>query len=187
MACPACRMRFDAPAERCPNCGFTGADTVAMFPYAARALEPVIDAAGILDAAGTERIRRRIRALSRRFRQLHWCVCTVRLPRSADPRLFAFWLLNSAPCGEVEGEAPNAWTVLLVVDAARGLASVGAGYAIEPFVGDDTWTRCLEPLAEAWSAAGAGHAVGAFLDAAERELVAAARRADRIMTGGGAP
>jgi len=185
LICPACRRRMEAAAESCPSCGFTGQRTVEMFPYAAPKLDRVMDEVELLGESDRRRIRRGIGRLQRRFRQVHVSVCAVDLPAEVSLRLFGFWLLNAAPAEAGDGEAPNAWTVLLVIDAGRQTASVSCGYAVEAFVSDDSWLRCLELLAESWNQDDRSGAVLDFLKGAEKELVYAARRADRVLRKGG--
>ena len=185
LICPACRRRMEKPAESCPDCGFTGRQTVEMFPYAAPELEPMMDEAGLLGESERRRVLRRIGRLRRRFRQIQVSVCVVDLPEDVCPRLFGFWLLNAAPGDAVDGEAPNAWTVLLVIEVGREAASVSCGYAVEAFVSDDSWLRCLELLGESWQQGDRAGAVLDFLDGAEKELAEAARRVDRLLRKGG--
>lgn len=155
-----------------------------MFPYGAPALEPVLDSAGVLSESERRRIRRRIKRLRRRFRQVHWCVSVVDLPPEISLRLFGFWLLNAAPLEPGDGEAANAWTVLLLVDSGRQAASVACGYALEPFVSDDSWSRSLELMGESWQRGQPGAALIDFLNAAEQELAEGARRMDRRLRKG---
>lgn len=186
LICPACRRRMDTAADSCPHCGFTGQKTVEMFPYAAPKLERVMDEAGLFSESERRRIRRRIGRLQRRFRQVHLSVCVVELPAEADLRLFGFWLLNAAPADAVDAEAPNAWTVLLLIDSGRQAASVSCGYAMEAFVSDDSWLRCLELFSESWKLDDKCGAVVDFLKGAEKELADAARRVQRVLRKGGA-
>lgn len=185
LSCPACRLRIEDMVQRCPHCGFSGADTLRMFPYGAPKLEPVLDVPGSFAPSDRRRIERRIKRLRRRLRQIHWCVCVVNLPREGSLRLCGFWLLNAAPVEPGDGEAANAWTVLLLLDPGQQAVSVSCGYALEPFVSDDSWLRSLELMSEAWQRGARGEAVVDFLDGAEAELAQAARRVDRMLRKGG--
>lgn len=186
LICPACRRRLEDAAETCPHCGFTGQDTAEMFSFAAPKLAPVLDEAGAFGGSERRKIRRRIARLRRRFRQIHVSVCVVDLPAEFSLRLFGFWLLNAAPAEAGDAEAANAWTVLLVIDVGRQAASVSCGYALETFISDDLWVRCLEMAGETWEDGNRGAAVIGFLNGIETELARAARRAERVLRKGGA-
>ena len=86
MVCPACRHRLEEVADRCPRCGFTGADCVLRFPFAAPALDELIDAAGLLDAAGHKDLKTRIARLRRPETSpaddsIRACIRAINLPR----------------------------------------------------------------------------------------------------------
>lgn len=186
MVCPACQRRMEEPEGRCPHCGFTGADCLAMFPFAAPALEDVVDAGNVLDKSELAAVRSRLARLRRRFRQVHWCLCLVCLPADVNLRLFGFWLLNSARPPEKDPGTP-AWTVLLVVDTANQSASVTAGYAVEAFVADDSWMRALMAMVVSLRRGHHGQALCEFLETCGHELEAGALRARRLVgaAGGG--
>ncbi len=145
----------------------------------------MIDACGLLRPADLCRIERRISRLRRRLRQVRWCVCVVDLPEEVDLRLFGFWMLNAAPAPPGDDEAANAWTVLLLINSGCQAMSVSCGYALEPFVSDDSWLLSLDSMSDAWKCGRHGEAVLGFLDAAEQQLALAARRVERSLRKGG--
>lgn len=170
MACPACRIRLDEPMDYCPACGFTGADTMRMFPLPLPPLQPVLDLAWLWNNSEISSIRARVRKLTKRFPQIRWAFCTVCLGEQEDPRTFGFWMLNASPMAADEHESHRAWTVLLLLDANSSRATVIPGYAVEPFVSDDQWMRALAAMKDAWSAGNHGRAVCDFLGAAGKLL-----------------
>lgn len=180
MVCPACRRRTEEPYYRCPHCGFTGSDCVGMFPFAAPALEELIDPRKVLDDRGRAAVARRIARLRRRFPQVRWSICLVGLPAEVNLRLFGFWLLNSARPPAADPEAP-AWTVLLVADVANDAAGVTAGYAVEPYVADEGWRRALQAMAPAWRRGAHAPAVCEFLGGCGKELATGGWRAKRLL------
>jgi hypothetical protein len=180
LVCPACQRRMEEPAGRCPHCGFTGTDCLRLFPFAAPSLQEVVDPEGLLDKVGLAAVRGSVARLRRRFRQVHWSLCLVRLPAETNLRLFGFWLLNSARMPADNPEAP-AWTVLLVMDFDNAAASVTTGYALEPFVADDAWLRALMAMSVPWRRGAYAEALCEFLHACGNELATGAWRAERLL------
>ncbi len=173
--CPACRARFDEEFSRCPACGFTGADTVAIFGSAAPPLTPVLDAVGWWGEAALARIAEARRRFRKSVPQIDIRVCVVRLEPHHSPAVFGFWLFNASPLVDGETEAQRAWTVLLVIDAASGRAAVVPGYGAEPWLADDKWQLCLDSMRRSWSAGDTAGAVVAFHRESCRALEAALR------------
>lgn len=157
-----------------------------MFPFAAPALDDVVDPGNLLDRQAVSAVKGALGRLRRRFRQVRWCLCLVELPPEVNLRLFGFWLLNSARPEDDDPEGP-AWTVLLVVDTAGQAAAVTAGYALESFVADDSWMRSVTAMSLSWRRGDPGRALCEFLAACEHELEGGAWRAMRLLgaAGGG--
>jgi hypothetical protein len=174
--CPSCQAVIAAEAERCPSCGFTGADTMILFPEPAPPLLPVLDAAGLWNVADLHRIDVARAKLGRMFPQLQWRVCSVLLPEGAKLPVFGFWMLNVCPLYAQETAAQRAWSVLLLIDAQSGQAAVVPGYAAEPWLADDDWRQALAAMAPAWAAGHSAEAVVRFFHAVARPLAASWKR-----------
>ena len=170
--CPSCGGELSADVERCPACGFTGADTMFLFPDPAPPLLPVLDAAGLWNHADMHRIDVARAKIGRIFPQFQWRVCTVMLPEGTSLPVFGFWMLNVCPLYAQETAARRAWSVLLLIDASSGQAAVVPGYQAEPWLSDDDWRQVLAAMASAWSAGHAAEAVVRFFHAAARRLAA---------------
>lgn len=162
--CPACAAAVPADAQRCPSCGFTGGDTMTMFPGPPPPLLPLLDAAGLWDAAETHRIETAAENLRRRFPQFHFHVCSVMLPPEMRLPAFGFWLLNTCPLDSGETAEDRAWAVLLLINARTGQAAVVPGYSAEPWLGDDDWTKILSSMAATWTASKPAAAVIRFFE-----------------------
>ncbi len=165
-SCPKCGSAVSADAERCPACGFTGADSMEMFPGPPPPLLPILDAAELWKPAEVRTIEIAREKLRRRFPQFHFHVCTVMLPDEASLPVFGFWLLNVCPLSVGESADDRAWTILLLLNARDGRAAVVPGYAAERWLGDKEWTKALQAMASHWKAGGSARAVVRFFAAA---------------------
>jgi hypothetical protein len=164
-----------ATLNRCPNCQFTGADTLAMFPGPAPRLQPVSDAGRLWNDHDLKVIERARERVGRRFPQFRWRICSTTLPPEGNLRLFGFWLLNVAPLAPTESAADRTWTVLLVVNGVTHQATVVPGYAAEGWLPPDQWEMALASMQHPWRAGRPGKAVAAFLSSACKLLETAWR------------
>jgi hypothetical protein len=151
-ACPKCGGAVAADANRCLACGFTGADTMVMFPDPPPPLLPVLDAAALWNDSDVRSIEAAREKLRRRFPQLRFHVCSVALPASTSLPAFGFWLLNACPFYVNETAAERAWAVMLLVNAASGQAAVVPGYAAERWLDDADWSKVLASMSTHWKA-----------------------------------
>lgn len=163
--CPACRMRIGT-CDRCPHCGFTGAQTVAMFPGPPPRWQPVMDGGQVWDGPDLKLIERARQQLDRRFPQFRWHLCSVNLPPDRNLRLFGFWLHNVCPLAAGETLTDRIWTVLLVVNATTHETAVVPGYAAEVGLSAAHWEQALASMKAPWQAGHPGKAVAAFLTTA---------------------
>ena len=143
MPCPHCREKMKKAVESCPRCGFDLAYCQESFPFAAPPLALLIDPARELPAGLGDEISPAYRKFLKRFPQIEFSFCFVRLQPGVEIQEFAFWLHNSAPDdGEDRG-----WKILVVTDFTSGQLSLAPGYAIEPFMRNDPWEGILQELA----------------------------------------
>lgn len=148
--CPKCAVAVAADARRCPDCGFTGADSVALFSESAPPLMPVLDAAGLWGPEELKVIEASREKLRRRFPQFKFHVCTVMLPEETSLPAFGFWLLNVSPMDVGETAEDRAWSVLFLIDVRSGNASVIPGYRAEPWISDDDWKKVMSACVAPW-------------------------------------
>lgn len=182
--CPSCLQRLPESVNLCPACGFTGADTVAMFPLPLPPLQLVFDAAGLWSDAELLKIKERLEDLQRRFPQIHWSLYSMDAGEVSNLRLFGFWLLNASPMADGETEEQRAWTVLLVFNGASGKVALVPGYGVEPWVSDLQWTQALLTMSTDWNRGKRWPAVKRFFDAAQHTLEAAHKRVTRQLRRG---
>lgn len=180
--CPACQTQID-PVDRCPNCQFTGADTMRMFPGPVPEIQTMNDQADLFDSSALKVIDRSRKRLAKRFPQFRWRVCTVNLPAETNLRLYGFWLLNVLPIQSDESESDRLWTVLLVINVAANRAAVATGYSAEPWLGNDQWDKTLAAMIPAWKAGDYGKSVAAFYDASRILLENSWRHAEAVLSG----
>lgn len=147
----------------CPSCHFTGEDTVGLFPMSPPPLEVVADHAGLFSSRDRRAISASLRAMRRRFPQIHWRVATAKISKDQDAGLFAFWLFNVSPAGAGEDLAMRPWTVLLVI-LADGTVAVAPGYAAEVWLSGHDWSRLLGDLHERLVLKSYGFSIRKFFD-----------------------
>lgn len=164
-ACPACQTILGT-VDRCPNCHFTGADTMGMFEGEAPPIEPVTDLAELWDEDDLKQILRARKRVMGRFPQFRWSICTVNLPAEANLRLYGFWMLNVNALRADESETDRLWTILLLINAAANKAAAIPAYAAEPWLGNDQWDKALASMVPAWKVGAYGRGVADFLASA---------------------
>ncbi len=170
LQCPSCAAGLAADANRCPSCGFTGADVMALFPENPPPLLPVLDAAGLWNEADVRRIEAAREKLRRRFPQFRIHVCSVMLPPDLKLTLFGFWLLNVCPFYIHETAEDRAWTVLLLIDARSGAIAAVPGYSAERWLNEESWKKVIWSMAPAWKGGDPTAAVIRFFDSAALHL-----------------
>ena len=163
--CPACQ-KVIGTCDRCPHCGFTGAETMAMFPGPPPRWQPVMDGGQVWDDSDVKLIERARQRLDRRFPQFRWRLCSVNLPPDRSLRLFGFWLHNACPLAAGDTLTDRVWTVLLVVNATTHETAVVPGYAAEVGLSAVQWEQALASMKRPWQAGRPGKAVAAFLNTA---------------------
>jgi hypothetical protein len=175
--CPSCRKRISArDILVCPSCHFTGEDTIGLFPLNPPPLELLSDHAGLFSQADKRAILGGLRAIRRRFPQVHWRVATAKISPDQDPGLFSFWLFNVSPPGAGEDLAMRPWTVLLVI-LADGTVAVAPGYAAEVWLSGHDWSRLLRDLHERLIDRKFGFSIRKFFDHSGELLAQAWERA----------
>jgi RNA polymerase subunit RPABC4/transcription elongation factor Spt4 len=174
--CPSCAGPLGQDSKWCPNCHFTGGDCVQIFPDSPPPLLPILDAAGLFNDRDIQKIESARSALSRRFPQFRWKICTIFLPPEKRLPLFGFWLINVCPFHKDETLEERAWTILLLINASNGQVAAVPGYAAEPVLSDDEWKDILGSMSDLWSAGKPADAVVQFFKSGRDQLNKAWRR-----------
>jgi len=181
MACPGCHGILSEAFDDCPRCGYSGRTAVAKFPFAAPPIERFIDPVGYLSGDARQKIDKALGLLKRRFPQVCLSICIIDLVEETDPREFGFWMFNASEVRDEEDEKNRPWTILLIIDDQNGRVSVTPGYAIEPFLNEESWESLLRMERKHFYEKDYEVAVLRFIDGASQILkVGAARALHRI-------
>lgn len=177
MFCPGCHRAVAEAVAQCPACGYSGGKAVDKFPFAAPEWQGVIDPDGHLGDGERREIEEATDRLRESFPQPRFCFCVVGLERETDPREFAFWLMNASPVRDAEEERRRLWSVLFLIDHAHHRVSVTPGYAIEPFLNEESWRSLLQWEVRSFLEGDYGTAIVRCLNGAAAVLSEAALRA----------
>ncbi|MFM7181256.1 MAG: hypothetical protein ACKO2G_07310 [Verrucomicrobiales bacterium] len=150
VVCPSCRRQSPVLEKSCPHCGYTGAACVAKFPFAAPRLEPVLDAASLLEEKTRESITRAIAGLQGEFPQLGVWVCLVNLDAKIQPAEFGFWMMNACPVEVSEDAIRRLHGALLLVDTLNDRLALTLGYRLEQLLAPKSLDHDLDSFADIW-------------------------------------
>lgn len=181
MACPGCHVSLADPVDQCPRCGYTGHDSMTRFSFPAPSMSRFIDPAGHFLESDRARIGKGLGELAKKFPQARICFCVIDLAEETDPREFGFWLMNASPVDGPEEAEMRPWTILLVIDDINGRASVTPGYAIEPFLDDQSWQALIRRERQHFFGRDYVNAALKFIEGATEILMDGANRADKNM------
>jgi uncharacterized membrane protein YgcG len=158
MKCPRCVQRIHRAASSCPHCGFAMWHADELFGTDSVSLHKLTDAAGVLRMREREPMRRVLERFEARFPQLFVSIYLGAFENLESIRQFGFWMLNRSVYVDVDEERPNENGILILIDVESKSASITYGYALMPYLDEDT----------TFSALSAGHPSflqGDFLDA----------------------
>lgn len=170
MACPSCEMKFTAPVDSCPQCGFSGYQVVEKFPYDPPPLERVLDPENRITFEEREMIYEEMKRWRRRLPQIRFFSCLVGLEEAINVQEFAFWLFNAAQAEE--GESAKRFGVLLVVDARTKRMTTTVGYGVEPLLSEDDWREVVMDCRDKFARERFGEGVCQFISLAGSRLMA---------------
>lgn len=176
VSCPSCRAKLDRDSKWCGTCGFTGAKSIELFGENSPPLIPILDVANFWDAKHIKKIESAIIRFNKRFPQIRWRLCAVTLPPETNLSLFGFWMMNVCPLAPEETAEDREWTVLFVVNAETGHASVTTGYSAEVWLADDMWDHALAETVEPFRRNRPDQAIVSFLNVAREHFERAWKR-----------
>lgn len=110
-------------------------------------LDKFTDAAGIIRMKEREPMRKILERFEARFPQLFVSIYLGAFEELESLRQFGFWMLNRAAYVDVDLERPNENGILIVVDVNAKNAGITFGYALLPYLDEDS----------AFAALAAGH------------------------------
>jgi hypothetical protein len=143
LVCPRCKGSSRDATAACRRCGFDFAACQKSFPFGAPPLSLLIDPAHLLPGEIERDLGGSYQKLRKRFPQIGFSFCFVRLGAGVATQEFAFWLHNSAPAAD----DCRAWQILVVGDLTSGRLALSVGYALEPFIHADQWEAALQEFA----------------------------------------
>ena len=143
MKCPRCVQRIHRMARQCPHCGFSITDVDRIFGEDDVRLRTLTDAAGVLRKRERLVLRRILRDFQASFPQLFFGVYFGTFHEVPSLRQFGFWLLNRGAFEDVDVSRPNEGGILLSVDVGGKSAGITYGYALQPFLSDETTFRAI--------------------------------------------
>ncbi|MFD2257759.1 hypothetical protein ACFSSA_13845 [Luteolibacter algae] len=182
VTCPACHAKINRDTKWCESCGFTGAKSLDMFGDSPPPLLPLLDVADFWSKKEEREIDTSIKRFNKRFPQFHWKICAVTLEANVSLPLFGFWLMNVCPLAENETAEDREWSVLLLVDARTGRASVTTGYRSELWLSDEMWNYALRETVTPFRRGDSGQAVCAFLKSAQALMEKAWTRSQKQLS-----
>jgi uncharacterized membrane protein YgcG len=101
-------------------------------------LRKFTDQAGVLRMKEREPMRRILERFEAKFPQLFVSVYLAAFEDLTSLRQFGFWMLNRAAYEDVDLARPNACGILIVVDVNSRQASITYGYALNPYLDEDS-------------------------------------------------
>jgi len=182
VACPSCHAKLEREARWCESCGFTGARSLEMFGDSPPPLLPLLDVADLWNEKQQRKIEAAVKIFNKRFPQINWRICAVALGPGVSLPMFGFWLMNVCPLMPDETAADREWTVLLLVNANSGQASVTTGYSAEVWLSDEMWDNALAETADPFARGRPDQAVVLFLNRAREHFEKAWKRSRKQLS-----
>jgi len=143
MKCPRCVQSIHRTASSCPHCGFGMWHADERYGAEDVSLEKFTDAAGVLRMKERDPMRKVLDRFEAKFPQLFVSVYLGAFDELDNIRQFGFWMLNRADYVDVDRERPNENGILILVDVNSKSASITYGYALLPYLDEETTFAAL--------------------------------------------
>lgn len=114
------------------------ADVDELFGDECLPLKKFTDVAGVLRRKERHEMWRLLARFEKKFPQLFFSIYVGAFEEVTSLRQFGFWLLNRAVYSDVEAERPNENGILLVLDVNGKTAAMTFGYAVMPYLNEDS-------------------------------------------------
>jgi uncharacterized membrane protein YgcG len=137
------------------------------------------DVAGVFRMKEREPMRRVLERFEARFPQLFVAVYLGAFEDLNNLRQFGFWMLNRAAYEDVDLDRPNSNGILIVVDVNAKSASITYGYALNPYLDENSTFAALSAGHPMFLQADYLSALTAVVRKLERILIKGWRRARR--------
>ena len=141
MKCPRCVQKIHPAANLCPHCGFMMGHADEIFGSEDVNLNKFTDAAGVFRMKDREPMRQVLKKFEARFPQLFVSIYLAAFEDLESLRQYGFWMLNRAKY--VDTERPNETGILILVDVNAKGASISYGYALMPYLDEDSTFAAL--------------------------------------------
>lgn len=130
----------------------------------------ISDSTGLITPAETNKLRKRINWLQRRYPQLVLQIVVRSLPPEHPFGLYAFWLFNA---GAFSGEARRGkhnYGILLLIDPTRQESALMPGYGLELLLREETLGHLLDLAGPVWEAGLWAEGIHRVLDGLDKLL-----------------
>ncbi len=106
-------------------------------------LQKFSDLAGVFRMKDREPMRKVMEGFEAKFPQLFVSICLGAFEETKSLRQYGFWMLNRASFTDVDLDRPNATGILILVDVNGKNASITYGYALMPYLDEDSTFAAL--------------------------------------------
>lgn len=134
MRCPYCRTALDEQALECHSCQLNVNRASRLLGSLPRIMPGVEDAAALLLPREMRKLNERVRALQRRFPQVHMHVVVRNFSPDQPIELYAFWIFNGGHLAQEAHKGGENRDVLLMIDPVHHRMALMVGYGLEPFL-----------------------------------------------------
>ena len=136
MRCPRCRQAIPLNPPRCGHCDFALAEIQRRLGSASAIIEPVMDVAGCLRLADSQRLAALVDDFEHRFPQVHLSLFIGVLPEMRVLEA-GFWLLNHGTRQRQEELCDNRYGIIVLIDPTANEAGIAVGYALESLLNEE--------------------------------------------------
>lgn len=143
MKCPRCVQKIHLEAFSCPHCGFTMVHADGVFGSQDIKLKKFSDVAGVFRMKDREPMRKTLEDFESKFPQLFVSVYLGAFEDLSSIRQYGFWMLNRTHYVDVDPQRSNSTGILILVDVNAKSASITFGYALMPYLSEETTFEAL--------------------------------------------
>jgi hypothetical protein len=138
--CPNCnKILKERYTELCDYCGFSFDYLKDLFPMdQLPAIDTVTDLSKELTASETDKIKKVIKKIKKRYPQFIPKVCLLPLQANIPVSLMALWMINHCPPTENEKQQDKEWYVLLLINTLSNKSAISYGYHADIFLPDES-------------------------------------------------
>ena len=143
MKCPRCVQKIHPGASSCPHCGFAMEHADEVFGTKDIKLKKFSDVAGVFRMKDREPMRKVLEDFETKFPQLFVSIYLSAFEDLNSLRQYGFWMLNRTNYVDVDSQRPNATGILILVDVNAKSASITYGYALMPYLDENSTFAAL--------------------------------------------